>query len=92
MACVYLDMLLGTRIPVEPGAKRYDYFARIQEELDLMQQILDGKKLREVASDSSRIVDVWVERAPDTLFMYSNGIMMSRLFPRKVIMSHGKPM
>ena len=68
MACVYLDMLLGTRIPVEPGAKRYDYFARIQEELDLMQQILDGKKLREVASDSSRIVDVWVERAPDTLF------------------------
>ena len=24
--------------------------------------------------------------------MYSNGIMMSRLFPRKVIMSHGKPM
>ena len=30
MACVYLDMLLGTRIPVEPGAKRYDYFARIQ--------------------------------------------------------------
>ena len=68
MACVYLDMLLGTRIPVEPGAKRYDYFARIQEELDLMQQILDGKKLREVASDSSRIVDVGVERAPDTLF------------------------
>lgn len=62
----------------------------IQEELDLMQQILDGKKLREVASDSSRIVDVWVERAPDTLLtgrivMYSNGIMMSRLFPRKVI-------
>ena len=36
MACVYLDMLLGTRIPVEPGAKRYDYFARIQEDDDEM--------------------------------------------------------
>ena len=68
LVCVYPDMSLGTRIPVEPGAKRYDYFAQAQEELDLMQQILDGQKPREVSPDSSRIVDEWVERAPDTLF------------------------
>lgn len=68
IVCVYPDMLLGVRTPVEPGAKRYDYFGQAQEELDLMQQILDGKKPREVSPDSSRIVDEWVERAQDTLF------------------------
>ena len=87
MACVYLDMLLGTRIPVEPGAKRYDYFARIQEELDLMQQILDGKKSSMYGWSGRRI-----RFLTGRIVMYSNGIMMSRLFPRKVIMSHGKPM
>lgn len=66
--CVYPDMLLGMRISVEPDAKRYDYFGQAQGELELMQQILDGRKPREVSPDSSRIVDEWVERAQDTLF------------------------
>ena len=108
MACVYLDMLLGTRIPVEPGAKRYDYFARIQEELDLMQQnpnvafeldcrswmVRNCVKLLPILPGSSMYG--WSGRRirflTGRIVMYSNGIMMSRLFPRKVIMSHGKPM
>lgn len=76
--CVYPDLLLGMRIPAKPGAKRYDYFAQAQEELDLMQQILDGKKPREVSPDSSRIVDEWVERAPDTLFKGQDCYVLKR--------------
>ena len=103
MACVYLDMLLGTRIPVEPGAKRYDYFAGIFSRLVKISLAGYGLMRREKLV-LSRLLPIlpgssmygWSGRRirflTGRIVMYSNGIMMSRLFPRKVIMSHGKPM